>query len=200
LSWREGVAGSGNDAANFAAGTFRSYVWLSEMDKCHQVATPVTCSVQVVLLPDGRALVGGGTLSYVAWKGAKYMYAFNFATERYDQLTPLEIGRWYPSMITTINGQTLITGGFDQNGALTGSTELFDYQTNTHHMLAGSHKFPLYPHIRLTVKLNYFFAGAGYGTTSGYPPGFWDPVKTRSRRFRVAHAQPAFVRRLLLRR
>ena len=172
------VAGSGNDAANFAAGTFRSYVCSAKMDNCHQVATPVDmfCAGHV-LLPDGRALVGGGTLSYGAWKGAKYMYAFNFKTESYDQLTPLEIGRWYPSMITTINGQTLITGGFDQNGALTGSTELFDYQTNTHHMLAGSHKFPLYPHIRLTVKLNYFFDGAGYGTTSGYPPGFWDPVK-----------------------
>jgi hypothetical protein len=172
------VAGSGNDAANFAAGTFRSYVCSAKMDNCHQVATPVDmfCAGHV-LLPDGRALVGGGTLSYGAWKGAKYMYAFNFATERYDQLTPLEVGRWYPSMITTINGQTLITGGFDQNGALTGSTELFDYQTNTHHMLAGSHKFPLYPHIRLTVKLNYFFDGAGYGTTSGYPAGFWDPVK-----------------------
>jgi hypothetical protein len=172
------VAGSGNDAANFAAGTFRSYVCSARMDNCRQVPTPVDmfCAGHV-LLPDGRALVGGGTLSYGAWKGAKYMYAFNFATESYNQLSPLEIGRWYPSMITVINGQTLITGGFDHNGALTGTTELFDYQTNTHRMLAGSHKFPLYPHIRLTVKLNYFFDGAGYGTTSGYAPGFWDPVK-----------------------
>ena len=172
------VAGSGNDAANFAAGTFRSYVCSARMDNCHQVATPVDmfCAGHV-LLPDGRALVGGGTLSYGAWKGAKYMYAFNFATERYDQLTPLEIGRWYPSMISTTNGSTLITGGIDHNGALTGTTELFDYQTNSHHMLAGTHKFPMYPRIRLTRKLNYFFDGTGYGSTSGYSPGFWDPFK-----------------------
>jgi hypothetical protein len=172
------VAGSGNDAAQFQAGTFKSYVCSSRLTSCHSVATPVDmfCAGHV-MLPDGRALVGGGTLSYGAWKGAKYMYAFNFKTESYQKLSPLEVGRWYPSMVTTINGSTLITGGIDHNGALTGTSELFDYQTNTHHMLPGSHKFPLYPRIRLTKKLNYFFDGVGYGTTSGYSPGFWDPNK-----------------------
>lgn len=129
------------------------------------------------LLPDGRALVGGGTLAYGAWKGAKYLYAFNFATETYQRLTPLEVGRWYPSMITTISGQTLITGGLDHNGALTGTTELFDYRINTHQRLSGSHMFPLYPRIRLTKRLDYFFDGVGFGGYTGKAaPGFWEPT------------------------
>ena len=171
------VAGSGNNQANFDAGSFKSYVCSARMDNCHLVPTPVDmfCAGHV-LLPDGRALVGGGTLSYGAWKGAKYMYAFNFATETYDQLSPLEVGRWYPTMVTTIDGKTLITGGLDENGLLTTTTELFDYRTNSHTRLAGGHKFPMYPRIRLTSKLTYFFDGIGYGTTSD-APGFWDPFK-----------------------
>ncbi len=103
-----------------------------------------------VLMPDGRALVGGGTISYTPFKGAKYLYAFNFDTERYDRLTPMEVGRWYPTMVTTVDGSTLITGGLDENGAITGTSEIFDHRTNAHHMLPGEQKFPLYPRISLT--------------------------------------------------
>jgi hypothetical protein len=172
------VAGSGNNPDNFAAGSFRSYVCSAKLDNCHSVSTPVDlfCAGHV-MLPDGRALVAGGTQAYGPWKGAKYMYAFNFATESYDKLTPMDVGRWYPSLVQTVDGKTLITGGIDETGAVTQTTELFDYQTNTHQMLAGTHKFTLYPRIRLTKKLNYFFDGIGYGKTGDTPPGFWDPFK-----------------------
>ena len=63
------------------------------------------------------------------------LYAFNFVTERYERLTPMEVGRWYPTLVTTVNGATLITGGLDEFGALTGTTEVFDHRTNTHRML-----------------------------------------------------------------
>jgi hypothetical protein len=172
------IAGSGNNSDQFAAGTFRSYVCSATLTGCRSVPTPVDlfCAGHT-LLPDGRALVGGGTLAYGAWKGAKYLYAFNFATETYQRLTPLEIGRWYPSMITTAAGKTLITGGLDHTGALTGTTELFDYRTNTHRRLTGSHKFPLYPRIHLTKKLSYFFDGVGHGNYTGKAaPGFWEPT------------------------
>ena len=111
------VAGSGNDPSDFAAGTFRSFVCGAALSDCRAVDTPVDlfCAGHV-LLPDGRALVGGGTISYQPFRGARYLYAFNFATEKYERLTPLEIGRWYPSMVTTANGQTLITGGWTKMG------------------------------------------------------------------------------------
>ncbi|HET9650368.1 MAG TPA: hypothetical protein VFP34_19340, partial [Microlunatus sp.] len=176
------VAGSGNDVQTFAAGTFNSYVCSATLTGCHLITTPddLFCSGHV-LLPDGRALVGGGTLAYGAWKGAKYLYAFDFKTETYEKLKPLEVGRWYPSMITTTKGQTLITGGIDENGALTGTTELFDYQTNSHHLLPGTQRFPLYPRIDLTARLDYFYTGVGLGGYTGkVPPGFWDPTKPNS--------------------
>lgn len=171
------VAGSGNEAAEFAAGTFKSYVCNAAISSCRLVDTPVDlfCAGHV-LLPDGRALVGGGTTSYTPFRGANYLYAFNFTTERYDALTPMEVGRWYPSMVRMTDGKTLITGGLDDNGLLTGSTEIFDHRTNTHQRLAGEQKFPLYPRIVLTKRLDYFFSGVGYGGDTGTtPPGFWNP-------------------------
>jgi hypothetical protein len=173
------VAGSGNSSARFAAGTFESFLCSSTLTGCTEVETPVDlfCAGHV-LLPDGRALVGGGTLSYSPFKGAKYLYAFNFGSERYERLTPMEVGRWYPSMVTTLNGSTLITGGLDENGVLTGTSEIFDHRSNTHRMLPGEQKFPLYPRIQLTKRGDYFYSGVGFGGTTGStPPGFWDPFR-----------------------
>ena len=59
-----------------------------------------------VLLPDGRVLIGGGTLAYGAWKGAKYLWTFNPRTNRYEQLAPMQVGRWYPSLITVSGSQS----------------------------------------------------------------------------------------------
>jgi hypothetical protein len=175
------VAGSGNQAARFAAGTFESFVCSATMTLCRAVETPVDmfCAGHMVL-PDGRALVGGGTISYTPFKGAKYLYAFNFDTERYDRLTPMEVGRWYPTMVTTVDGSTLITGGLDENGAITGTSEIFDHRTNAHHMLPGEQKFPLYPRISLTKRGDYFYSGAAFGAATGSTsPGFWDPFNDR---------------------
>jgi hypothetical protein len=90
------VAGSGNEASGFEAGTFRSFVCGATLSDCRVVDTPddLFCAGHV-LLPDGRALVGGGPISYHPFRGARYFYAFNFATEKYERQTPMEIGRWY---------------------------------------------------------------------------------------------------------
>ena len=173
------VAGSGNDIEKFAEGTFRSYVCGAALTSCRNVETPVDmfCAGHV-LLPDGRALVGGGTLALKPNKGAKYLYAFDFVTERYQRLTPMEVGRWYPTMVTTANGETLITGGLDELGALTGTTEVFNHRTNKHRMLTHQKKFPLYPRITRSSRPDYFYSGVAYGSYSPLvPPGFWDPIK-----------------------
>jgi hypothetical protein len=173
------VAGSGNDLEKFAEGTFSSYVCNSTLGSCRKVDTPVDlfCAGHV-LLPDGRALVGGGTLALKPNKGAKYLYAFDFVSERYERLSPMEVGRWYPTMVTTADGETLITGGLDEFGAFTGTSEVFDHRTNTHHMLAHEKTFPLYPRITLTKRPELFYSGVAYGSYSPMvPPGFWDPFK-----------------------
>jgi hypothetical protein len=140
------VAGSGYNRSNFDAGTFRTYVWMPASGQRREVPTPedLFCSGHA-LLPDGRALVGGGTTAYAPYKGSTALCAFT--TERYERLTPLEIARWYPSIVNGADGRSLIISGLDGNGLITSEHEVFDYRTNTHTPVPGARQFPLYPHI-----------------------------------------------------
>lgn len=169
------VAGSGNNRTRFDSGTFRSFVWEPSTGVRREVPTPedLFCSGHV-LLPDGRALVAGGTASYgPPFTGADFLYAFNFVTETYEQLSDMEVGRWYPSTITGPDGRTLIVSGLDASGITTRVNEVFDYRTDQVTTLPGLRSFPLYPQIYLTARSTYFYTGApGRGTVK---PGLWDP-------------------------
>ena len=177
------IAGSGNDRTQFAAGTFRSMICNSALQNCRPVATPkdLFCSGHV-LLPDGRVLIGGGTLAYGAWKGAKYLWSFNPRTNRYEQLAPMEVGRWYPSLITVSGGQTLITGGIDDQGKFTASAELFNFRDNTHRLITQyalgvkDGNLPPYPRQVLTDNPDVvFFTGVAFGGYTGrVAPTFWN--------------------------
>ena len=177
------IAGSGNDKAQFEAGTFRSMICSSTLQGCKPVKTPgdLFCAGHV-LLPDGRVLVGGGTLAYGAWKGAKYLWAFNPKTNTYSQLRPMDVGRWYPTLVTVSGGQTLITGGIDHNGQFTASAEMFDYRDNTHRLITNyamgvkDGKLPPYPRQLLTDNPNVvFFTGVAHGGYTGrVAPMFWN--------------------------
>lgn len=164
------VAGSGKNKANFAAGTFSSYIWDPVTDERRLIPTPsdMFCAGHT-LLPDGRALVGGGTSAYgPGFKGSKALYAFNFSTEQYDVLPPLEVGRWYPTAVTGPDGRVLFVAGFDENGIKTTVTESFDYRTDTHVTVPSRQNLPNYVHLHVAANGKFFVAN----TTK---PGFWDP-------------------------
>jgi Domain of unknown function (DUF1929) len=170
------VAGSGNRRETFEAGQFQSYLWNTITGTRRLISTPddLFCSGHV-LLPDGRALILGGTTAYQPFKGGRFVYAFDFGTEEYDILSPMEVGRWYPSVTTNATGQTVITSGFDEDGILASINEIFDYRTNTVTRLPGTRQFSLYPHIHLSSRGSLFFSGASYSGAGRHPPGFWQP-------------------------
>ncbi|WFB09294.1 kelch motif-containing protein [Streptomyces sp. LX-29] len=64
------VAGSGNNAANFAAKSFRSVLWNPEDNTFKNIPTPkdMFCAGHTQL-PDGRLLVAGGTQRYEKLEG-----------------------------------------------------------------------------------------------------------------------------------
>lgn len=164
------VAGSGKNKANFVAGTFTSYVWDPVTDERRMIPTPsdMFCAGHT-LLPDGRALIGGGTAAYgPPFKGSPALYAFNFSTEQYEQLTPLEVGRWYPTAVTGADGRVLFVAGFDENGIKTNVTESFDYRTNTHVRVPSLQNLPNYVHLHVASNSKFFVANS-------QQPGFWDP-------------------------
>ena len=164
---------------------FTSYVYNPTTKTKVVVKTPddLWCGGHV-LLPDGRALVVGGTLGASPWRGTKTVYAFNFVTETYDKLSDMAVGRWYPSVVTMADGRQLITAGYDVNGATTSVVEMFDPKTNVTTKLVPTRKFPLYPRTYQTSKPGEIFHAGPGGA------GFWNPVTGAFR----AVAKPAAAR------
>jgi hypothetical protein len=150
---------------------FSSYVYNSTTKAMKLVKTPddLFCAGHV-LLPDGRALVTGGTLASSPWKGTRTQYAFNFVSETYDKLPNMAVGRWYPSVVTMSDGRQLITSGYDETGKTTSIVEVFDPTTNITTKLTPTRLLPLYPRTYQTSKPGEIFH-AGPAT-----PGFWNPV------------------------
>ena len=150
---------------------YQSYVYNPTTRTKKLVTTPddLFCAGHV-LLPDGRALVVGGTLASNPWRGTKTVYAFNFVTEQYEKLRDMAVGRWYPSVVTMQNGRQLITSGFDTAGAVTNLVEVFDPRTNTATRLTPTRRFPLYPRTYQTNRPGWIFNA---GPRSA---GFWNPT------------------------
>jgi hypothetical protein len=130
------VAGSGNNANSFAAGTFTSAVYNPVKGTFQIIPTPddFFCAGHAQL-PNGNVLVLGGTLSYPSqghgYLGQNTSYIFNPATNSYQQVNNLNGGHWYPSATELGNGDVISFGGFDQNGSGSAITEYFQYNPST---------------------------------------------------------------------
>src|SRR4029077_12509966 len=94
------VAGSGNVATET---NFRAAVWDPQADTLitQSVGWDMFCNAMVVL-PDGRVFVNGGTLQYDPFHGERRNAAFDPGTVLFPALQNMPHGRWYPT--TTLLG------------------------------------------------------------------------------------------------
>jgi hypothetical protein len=126
------VAGSGNDAAAFQAGTFSTAVYDPVTGAFTKVATPADlfCAGHVQL-KDGRVLVMGGNKDYptadgkVGFRGLKNSYIFNPATNSYTRVNDMAAGHWYPSATALGNGDVISLGGLGEDSTGTTVTEYY---------------------------------------------------------------------------
>jgi hypothetical protein len=184
------LAGSGNSADVFEAGTFKSYLWEPSSGALKPLTTPTDmfCAGHM-LMSNGEAIAAGGTTRYktdkLPWQGSRALYTFDFNSEKFTKQPNMDDGRWYPSVINTRGGYALIVGGFDAKGKNSESSEVWNPYDNKYDPQPGNREFPLYPHIFLTSNAKYFFTGEGWtkpaedaeGTQGYFHPGFWAPFK-----------------------
>jgi Domain of unknown function (DUF1929) len=130
------IAGSGNDPAAFAAGTFTSAVFDPATNTFQQIPTPedLFCSGHVQL-PDGRLLILGGNKAYPVagghgYEGLKSSYLFDPASNTYQRLNDLNSGHWYPSATALGNGDVLSLGGLQEDSSGSVATEYFSFSQN----------------------------------------------------------------------
>ena len=127
------VAGSGNDPAAFAAGTFTTAVYSPRTGTFSNVATPADlfCSGHVQLA-DGRVLIMGGNKDYPAadgshgYKGLKDSYIFDPDTMAYTKVNDMTAGSWYPSATVMGNGDVISLGGLGEDSGGTVATQYFN--------------------------------------------------------------------------
>src|SRR5262249_16164515 len=181
------VAGSENDADNYSTGgeSYRNAVWdLTGTDESsitvQNVPYDVFCSGTAVL-PDGRALVVGGTSSY-AFHGDNRASIFNPTTEDFVQSQDMADGRWYGTATALGDGRIMAFSGLDPIGAINNSVQIYSL-THPRPPCTSAVTAPfapsLFPRIMLLPNGTVFFPGQGGGTQTANSSRF-NPANQQS--------------------
>ena len=164
------IAGSGNDADQFVAGSFKASVWDPTAETFTAIATPADmfCSGHVTLA-DGRVLIAGGTQHLggtggaVNFQGAKFSYVFDPATMGFTRIGDMTDAHWYPTLTKLENGDIWAAGGLNAESDGTVATELF---SQVAFRWLGINEVPqtwtywgTYPHMYLLADGKMFYSG-----------------------------------------
>jgi hypothetical protein len=114
----------------------------------------------MIVLPDGRAFINGGTINYSPFAGALTSSIFDPATNTFSNAPNMAHGRWYPTPTTLGNGQVMTFSGFDEKGEITNTTvEIYTVNSGWSPPYTASWTPPLYPRMHLLPSGNVFYSG-----------------------------------------
>jgi len=178
-------AGKSVSAAGVATVTpSMTEAWVEAVEKGKHpvVQTATRFAIAGVKGREAKSLFGIATsltLEKQDFWGTKKSYLFNPATESYEEVSDLQLARWYPSLVTLSDGRVLAVSGLDQFGRINnGNPEIYTPSTRRWTLLPQLHRvLPTYPSLFLMPDGNLFYSGsnAGYGSaTIGRTPGIWD--------------------------
>jgi len=177
------VAGSENDADNNSQGSesYRAALWdptgtSQSSITVEELTYDVFCS-GTATLPDGRALVVGGTNDY-SFTGENRASFFDPVTGQWVQSQNMVDGRWYATATTLSDGRVMAFSGLRLTGGTNSSVEIYDLQNaGPGWSMAGTAPFspPLYPRQFLLPNGKVFYSGHGSGTSSS-SGWLFDPV------------------------
>ena len=172
------VAGSENDAKNNSKGaeSYRAAIWDPTGSSQNSITVQnltwdVFCS-GTAELPDGRALIVGGTASY-SFTGDSRASFFDSASAQFVQSQSMVSGRWYASAITLGDGRIMAMSGLTLTGGTSTTVEIYDVAKAGSGWNAPTNvQFtpPLYPRIVTLPDGTVFYTGQG---TSGYNVNSW---------------------------
>lgn len=144
------------------------------------------CS-DLVFLPDGRVLATGGTSYYLdpevldtglgvsELEGLRNTRIFDPDTNTWTQAGSMNIGRWYPSVVTLASGDLFVASGVEKllkpvyperpfgSGTNVTQTETYDAGADAwrDNGAAANRSLPLYPRLHLLPDGNVYYDSAG---------------------------------------
>src|SRR6267154_215934 len=152
------VSGSGNVAnnSNYQAGVFDPQTGTVTTQP---VSWDMFCNAMVVL-PDGRAFINGGTLQYDPFHGELRSSVYDWSTGTFTDVQSMAHGRWYPTVTTLGDGTLMTFSGLSESGGTNTSIEIYSVSTGWSTQIGSPFTPPLYPRMHLLPSGKVFYSGS----------------------------------------
>ena len=152
------VSGSGNLPSDTS---YMAAVWDPATDtvSTQPLGWDMFCNGMIVL-PDGRPLVMGGTIQYDPFYGQPRTSAYDPATGNFVDLELMAHGRWYPTATTLADGSVMIFSGLLETGGTNTAVEIYKLGSGWSQQYVASWTPPLYPRMHLLPNGNVFYSGS----------------------------------------
>jgi hypothetical protein len=162
------VSGSGNVAGNtnYQAGIFDP---ATGVVTTQAISWDMFCN-GMVILPDGRPLIVGGTLQYDPFHGETRAAVYDPATNGFTDVQSMAVGRWYPTATVLGDGRVMAFSGLDVNGSTTPAVQFFTAGTGWSSAVNAPWTPPLYPRMTQLPNGKVFYSGPGAGSAL-FDPG-----------------------------
>jgi hypothetical protein len=153
------VSGSGNDPGNT---NYEAAIWDPQAGTVttQPLAWDMFCNGMVVL-PDGRPLISGGTQQYDPFHGHKKVAVFDPATNAFSDIENMAHGRWYPTVTVLGDGRVMTFSGLDENGNTNSAVEFYTVGSGWSQQYIAPWTPPLYPRMHLLPNGKLFYSGPG---------------------------------------
>ena len=114
----------------------------------------------MVLLPDGRAFVDGGTIQYDPFYGQPKSSIFDPVTNTFSDTANMAHGRWYPTVLTLGDGRLMTFSGLTETGGTNASVEFYSTSSGWSAPYTAPWTPDLYPRFHLLPDGKVFYSGS----------------------------------------
>jgi hypothetical protein len=157
------ASGSGNVAGNT---NFQAALWDPQTGtiSTQPVTWDMFCNGMIVL-PDGRPYVMGGTLQYDPFHGELRTSTYDPATNTFTSQQSMAHGRWYPTSTVLGDGRVMIFSGLNENGGTNTSVEFYSTGSGWSAAFSAPWTPPLYPRMHQLPNGKVFYSGSTTGSS-----------------------------------
>src|SRR5207245_2359017 len=127
------------------------------------VAWDMFCNGMVVL-PDGRAFINGGTLQYDPFHGQQRSSVYDLTNGSFTDVQNMAHGRWYPTVTTLGDGRVMTFSGLTETGGTNTAVEIYTVGSGWSVEYPAGWTPPLYPRMHLIPDGRVFYSGSGTGS------------------------------------
>ena len=151
------VSGSGNVPTQT---TYEAVVWdpRTGTTTTQPLGWDMFCNGMVVL-PDGRVFINGGTLRYDPFLGDVRSAVYDPTTGQFTDLENMAHGRWYPTVTTLGDGSVMTFSGLSEAGVTNTAVEIYRVGVGWSQEYQSGWTPPLYPRMHLLPDGNVFVSG-----------------------------------------